>query len=135
MKFGSRKAHIWEKSPTKKRLQYLRTLHVQEDGLKDSWEVVHDDNLHRLQDCDEYGDGVENDLHAYSRKFTEGENKGKFQCSLCGQISKLKDHAFMHVESIHFPGSYEHECEQCGEKFDTKNKLRHHLSRVHYGKK
>ena len=88
-----------------------------------------------LQSSCGYEGGVEFDLHAYSCRVSEGENKGKFQCSLCGKISGKKGDAFLHVESIHFPGSYEYECDQCGEKFDTKAKLGNHRSRVHYGKK
>ena len=100
--------------------QFLRTLQVQDGGLQSS--------------CG-YEGGVEFDLHAYFEKLSEGENKGKFQCSLCGKISRDKYKAFTHVENIHFPGSYEHGCDQCGEKFDTKDKLSKHRSRVHYGKK
>ena len=106
---------------------------MQDHGKLDSLGAGHD--LQEMENTGEYGDGVALDLHAYSKKLTEGENKGKFQCSLCGKISKRKETAFLHVEAIHFPGTYEHECDLCGEKFDTKNKLRHHLSRVHYGKK
>ena len=107
----------------------MRTLQVQDYGRQGSLEVGHD--LHRMENTGENGDGVEIDLHAYSKKLAEGENKGKFQCSLCGKISKQKEHAFCHVENIHF--SYG--CDQCGEKFDTDGKLKHHRSGVHYGKK
>ena len=83
----------------------------------------------------ENGDSVEIDLHAYSKKLAEGENIGEFQCSLCGKISKRKETAFLHVENIHFPGTYEHECDLCGEKFATKTKQKYHLHHVHYSKK
>ena len=111
----------------------MRTLQVQDYGRQGSLEVGHD--LHRMENTGKNGDGVEIDLHVYSKKLTEGENQGKFQCSLCGKISKRKGHAFLHVENIHFPGIFEHECDLCGEKFDTKNKLINHLARVHYRKK
>ena len=93
-------------------MQYLRT-------LQDSWEYAE----------------VEQDLRGYSSKLTEGENMGKFQCSLCGKISKDKTHSLNHMENIHFPGSLEYECDQCGEKFDTKNKWAQHRSRKHSSKK
>ena len=119
------------------RLQYtvleLRTLQVKDHGRQDSWSARHD--LHKMENTGENGDGVEIDLHAYSKKLTEGENQGKFQCSLCGKISKRKGHAFLHVENIHFPGTYEHECDLCGEKFATKTKQKYHLHHVHYSKK
>ena len=109
----------------------MRTLQVQDCGMQDSLEVGHDQ--HRMQNSGE--DGVGSDLRAYSKKLFEGENEGMFQCSLCGKISKDRSNVIRHVESIHFPGSYEYECDQCGEKFDTKAKLGNHRSRVHYGKK
>ena len=83
----------------------LRTLQVQFGDVQDNWE------------CD-----VGVDLNEHSKKIAEGENKGKFQCSLCGKISRDKTNAFAHVENIHFPGSFEHDCDQCDKKFDTKKK-------------
>ena len=74
---------------------------------------------------------VEQDLHEYSRKITEGENFGKFRCNLCGKISPKRKDSFQHVESIHFPGSYEYQCDQCDEKFDTKCRWRFHRTTVH----
>ena len=111
----------------------MRTLQVQDHGKPEILGAGHD--LHEMENTGEYGDGVALDLHAYSKKLTEGENKGKFQCSLCGKISNRKEFAFRHVENIHFPGSYEYECNQCGEKFDTKNKVYQHRSLVHNSKK
>ena len=108
-------------------------MQVQDHGKPDSLGAGHD--LQEMENTGEYGDGVALDLHAYSKKLTEGENKGKFQCSLCGKIIGTKWVAFRHVENIHFPGSYEYECDQCSEKFDTKDKLKHHRSRVHNSKK
>ena len=89
------------------------------DGMQDTWE---------------YGIGNEQDLHGYSRKITEGENIGKFQCKLCGKISTTRKDSFEHVENIHFPGSYEYQCDQCDRKFDTKGKWRKHRTRVHSSK-
>ena len=80
-----------------------------------------------MQDKSEVGQ----DLHEYIKKFAEGENMGRFQCTLCGKISRFKWRAVMHVESIHFPGSYEYECDYCGEKFDTRKKWSHHQTKVH----
>ena len=97
-------------------MQYLRTLQVQDDGLLGSWGN---------------GEGVEQDLHEYSSKITEGENIGNFQCTLCGKISRFRKDSFEHVESIHFPGSYEYQCDQCDEKFDAKSKWRRHRTTVH----
>ena len=79
--------------------------------------------------------GVEPDMNEYSSRLAEGENKGMFQCHLCGKISKDKRVAANHVENIHFPGSFEYQCDLCGEKFDTKNKWSMHRARVHPKKK
>ena len=100
-------------------MQNLRTLQSQDYGMQTSYK---------------YGE-VERDLQGYTSKITEGENKGKFQCNLCGQIRICKSHLLEHVEAKHFPGSYEYQCDQCDEKFDTKCKWRNHRSRVHSNKK
>ena len=97
-------------------MQYLRTLQVQDDGMQASLKS---------------GGGVEPDLDGYSSRLNEGENKGRFQCHLCGKISRDRGNATSHVESIHFPGSYEYQCDQCGEKFGTKNKWAQHRTLVH----
>ena len=100
-------------------MQYLRTLQVQDHGMQASLENRE----------------VEQDLHGYSSKITEGENIGKIQCNLCGKISPKRKDSFQHVESIHFPGSYEYQCDHCDEKFDTKNKWFTHRTRVHFSRK
>ena len=100
-------------------MQYLRTLQVQDDRMQASLENRE----------------VEQDLHGYSSKITEGENIGKIQCNLCGKISRDRTTSFQHVEGVHFPGSYEYQCDQCDKKFDTKGKWRIHRSTVHSSKK
>ena len=99
-------------------MQYLRTLQVQDDGLQGG-----------------NGERVGQDLHGYYSKVTEGENIGKFQCNLCGKICNNKFSSFRHVEALHFPGSYEYECDQCCNKFDTKSKYEQHRSKMHSTKK
>ena len=53
----------------------------------------------------------------------------KFKCTICEKtIRGEKSDGMRHVESIHYPGTFVYNCELCGEKFDTKNKLKkHHL--------
>ena len=80
-----------------------------------------------MQDKSEVGQ----DLHEYIKKFAEGENMGRFQCTLCGKISRFKQRAVMHVESVHFPGSYEYECDQCSEKFGDRVELERHIVNDH----
>ena len=80
-----------------------------------------------------YGPAFE--LHRYSSKLIEGESIGKFQCNLCVKISNSRSDSFKHVESVHYPGSFQYECAKCGDKFGTKNKLVRHRWRVHSSKK
>ena len=94
-------------------MQYLRTLQVQVDLMQ------------------EYGGEVEQNLHGYSSKITEGDIR-KYRCNLCGKISRDKTTSFRHVEDIHFPGSFEYQCDQCDQKFDTKTKWYGH--KVHCNK-
>ena len=84
-----------------------------------------------MQDKGEVGQ----DLHEYIKRVTEGENRGKYQCNLCGKISTYKSQALMHVESIHFPGTYEYQCDYWEEKFDTRYKWLNHRNHVHSSKK
>ena len=49
-------------------------------------------------------------------------------------LALFKKYCLNHVENIYFPGTFEYECDVCGEKLDTRDKLRNHLSRDHNGK-
>ena len=84
-----------------------------------------------MQDNDHRRERVAEDLHRFSIKLTEGENSGKSKCTLCGKISKSRTSSLIHVEAIHFPGTYMHACMQCGEKFDTVSKCATHRSKMH----
>ena len=75
------------------------------------------------------------ELHGYSDKLTEGENIGKFQCNLCGKINSNRQYSFKHVKGVHFPGSYQYECDKCDEQFCAKKKFVKHSRRVHPSKK
>ena len=114
---------------------HFATLKVESGGTEDTFPAAitqvldYDDSEHSTEG------GVDNDLGRYSSKLNEGENTGKFQCNLCGKISKLRSASIMHIESIHFPGSNEYKCDQCGEKFDVKRKWYLHRSSVHSSKK
>ena len=50
----------------------------------------------------------------------------RFQCTLCALWPHdflAKSRAAMHVESIHFPGTFEYECGDCGKRLSTKQAL------------
>ena len=90
-------------------------------------------NEQKTKKAQKYGPDLE--LHGYSSKLTEGESIGKFQCNLCGKISDRRNGSFKHVENVHFPGTYQYECEKCGQTFGTQNKIVQHRMRLHSGKK
>ena len=71
------------------------------------------------------------DFGKYVVKIVEGEKIGKIKCIICGQISRDKIGAVRHVESNHFPGTFEYQCDQCDRKFNTKTKWVIHRSAVH----
>ena len=98
---------------------------MQDEGMQASWESGGG------VEPDLDGGGVEPDLDGYSSRISEGENKGMFKCHLCGKISRWRQVAAMHVENIHFPGSFEYQCDQCDQKFSTKNKWAQHRTLVH----
>ena len=90
-------------------------------------------NEEKTKKAQKYGPDLE--LHGYSNKLLEGESIGKFQCNLCGKISDRRNGSFKHVENVHFPGTYQYECEKCGQTFGTQNKIVQHRMRLHSGKK
>ena len=90
-------------------------------------------NERRTKKTQKYGPELE--LYGYSKKLIGGESLGKFQCNLCGKISNKRNDAFKHVESVHFPNTYQYDCDKCGEKFGTKNRLSKHRLHAHSSKK
>jgi len=63
-------------------------------------------------------------LHDYISK---SEQTSSWQCTICGKECTQKVNLIKHVETVHFPDSFTHECKYCGETFNTKNKLYHHV--------
>jgi len=68
------------------------------------------------------------DFYAYVR---EGPSNGCYQCTLCLKSFAQKHPARNHVESIHFPNTFVHNCSYCGKMFPALNNLRVHISRQH----
>ena len=59
-----------------------------------------------------------------------------FKCNICKKSFKgSKTSAVRHVEAIHFPGTYEYECDLCGEKLNSKRSLHKYKSYRHCGNK
>ena len=112
--------------------------------VKDNSEAIKlpDDRLNPTQDlhqCEGPNDvdlGITSflDFNKYLSEVGEGEDVGKFRCTVCGQIGAQKCNMRKHVENKHFPGMLEYSCADCEGKFDTKDgyfshRKKHHSSR------
>jgi len=112
--------------------------------VKDNSEAIKppDDRLNPTQDlhqCEGPNDvdlGITSflDFNKYLSEVGEGEDVGKFKCTVCGQIGAQQCNMRKHVENKHFPGMFEYSCADCEGKFDTKDgyfshRKRHHSSR------
>ena len=78
---------------------------------------------------------ISGDFLAYIVKVSEGPDKGKFVCTICGKTNSQKIHTQNHVESIHFPGTFEYKCRHCGLIFNGRNKLYMHVNQAHKNQK
>ena len=74
---------------------------------------------------------ISGDLLQYVTQVPIGPDSGKFMCSLCGKINAQKIHTLNHIESIHYPGTYEYSCKYCDLKFNGRNKLYIHVNQAH----
>ena len=54
-----------------------------------------------------------------------------YRCTLCGHTSKFRMNLWIHIENIHFPGRFSHQCNQCNLTFPTKTKLGSHTVKTH----
>ena len=70
-------------------------------------------------------------LQQFIEKITEGNDKGKYKCTMCGKINGQKIHTQNHIESIHFPGTFEYNCKHCDLSFSGRNKLYIHVNQMH----
>jgi len=56
--------------------------------------------------------------------------EGKFMCSICQSFSHAKKyHVRNHVESKHFPNTFEYPCNICQKSYFTRKALESHLSK------
>jgi len=72
-------------------------------------------------------------LQQYIEKVKEGDSKGKYQCTICGKMNGQKIHTMNHVESIHFPGTFEYKCKYCAMIFTGRNLMYMHINKIHKG--
>ena len=71
----------------------------------------------------------EDELYKYIELVTE--NPRSYKCTLCGHPSTFRANLWIHVENIHFPGSFSHQCNQCDLTFPTKTRLSSHIVKTH----
>ena len=74
-------------------------------------------------------------LEQYIERVAEGLDRGKYKCGICGKINGQKIHTQNHIESFHFPGTFEYNCKHCHLTFPGRNKLYFHVYQVHKGLK
>jgi len=79
------------------------------------------------------GNDASVDLQDYITKVTNFEGT-KFTCTLCGKQNNQKGNLMKHVESVHFPNSFSHQCKYCDQIFYAKNNLYVHVSKFHKNK-
>ena len=60
-----------------------------------------------------------------------GSGEDQFQCGVCGKTGGRKDSILNHVETIHFPGTFDYKCRVCTKSLPTKKSLDNHLFRNH----
>ena len=48
-------------------------------------------------------------------------------CSICGKTGSSRSNLRMHIENIHFAGSFTHQCRFCDMTFSTRNLLYKHI--------
>jgi len=67
------------------------------------------------------------DLEQYTVHLSGNATKGKHQCVECDRILSSKQNVLQHIMAHHFPaGTFEFNCDDCNEKFDTPQKLASH---------
>ena len=95
-------------------------------------------NVQYLRTLQEVAEGGEVDFAHYLEHVGPQPSKGLkctkpskgFKCILCGKIlAGNKAEGRWHVEAVHFPGTYEYECEFCGKKLNSEKQFSNHRSR------
>merc|ERR1712183_296250 len=115
-----------------------------EEHAVDTYDGYEDDGYqYQEQDGGQYTDGqvldtskgndASVDLQDYITKVTNFEGT-KFSCTLCGKQNNQKGNLMKHVESVHFPNSFSHQCKYCDQIFYAKNNLYVHVSKFHKNK-
>jgi len=57
------------------------------------------------------------------------------RCTICGKTGNDRSNLRRHVESVHFPESFQYDCKFCGKVYNAKNSLYVHISTYHRDQK
>jgi len=83
-------------------------------------------------DAQEAGDGNKGHLASLNESIEKVETPNgliEYKCLICGKTSPRRDTVMNHVETLHYPGSYQ--CSYCAQCFSSKNNRNVHISRKH----
>jgi len=88
------------------------------------------EDLH--QGMGEAGAAGNNDRRILNNYIIREETESSlFKCTICGHVNALKTNVLNHVESIHFPDTFQYSCEICGKTTKSKQSLYKHVSVNH----
>jgi len=137
-------------APAYQQHQVATMEHVEDTGMTghavdtyDGYSGYEDDN-YQYQEQGHYSDvqsldnsrgnaGSNVDLQDYISKVSNDYGT-MFSCTLCGKQNNQKGNLMKHVESVHFPNSFSHQCKYCNQTFYAKNNLYVHVSKFHKNK-
>eukprot|EP00088_Acartia_fossae_P046681 TRINITY_DN50463_c0_g1_i1.p1 TRINITY_DN50463_c0_g1~~TRINITY_DN50463_c0_g1_i1.p1 ORF type:complete len:107 (+),score=21.38 TRINITY_DN50463_c0_g1_i1:2-322(+) len=80
-------------------------------------------------------DGNKGNMREFTNKYIEEGhddlNQAAFICTVCNKPCKTRFLAENHVESLHFPGYFQHRCKICDEVLPTRKRYYHHINKIH----
>ena len=57
------------------------------------------------------------------------ESSKAYTCNICWKSFAAKGASELHIEGVHFPGTFEYHCNYCGAVLNTKKKFYHHTNK------
>ena len=113
-----------------------------EGGVEEGWMEEHQktsyqDTYYQEEMAQALADGsIGNDrnvLLKYIKKVADMERIGEdqYKCEICNKMGSRKAHVLNHVESTHFPYTFDYSCDICKKKMKTKKSLENHVYHNH----
>ena len=59
----------------------------------------------------------------------DDESSKPFTCNICWKSFGKKQTTQLHIEGVHFPGTFQYDCYFCRTVLNTKKKLNHHINK------